>query len=229
MVVSVARAARGVVDPLCAGGGAGEIEAEVVGLGPQVTDHGLAEPPAHPVAVSVREGGVDEIVQGGRHGAPNGRVVPDRGVTAEVFFDAEPAVAERHRTGERRRGGHADGSEVGLHACDRHQPLVGHERRSMHLGDDGAAVGQLQTGDDPDPRFVEPGSDDRHPERGRDALGEHLGHSRRVARPEDRVHHSRCPLRVRAGNQPGQLLHGRRSSRSTRCVRVRCPPPAPWR
>ena len=217
--------ARGVVDPLCAGGGAGEIEAEVVGLGPQVIDHRLAEPGADPVAVGVREGGVDEVVQGGRHAAANGRVVPDGGVTAEVLLDAEPAVAERQRTGERRRGGHADGSEVGLHACDRHQALERHERRAVHLGDDRAAVGQLQADDDPDPRFVEPGRDDRHGERGRDALGEHLGHRRRVVRPEDRLHHSRHPPRVRAGDQPGQLLHGRRSSRSTRCVGqgVRCP------
>ena len=110
---------------------------------------------------------MDEIVEAGRHGAPHGRVVPERGVTAEELLDDEPAAAEWHRFGERRRGRHPCGSEVGLHADDRHQALAGHERRSVHLGDDGAAVRQLQTGDDPDASFVEAGSDDRHPHCGR--------------------------------------------------------------
>ena len=53
---------RGVVDPLGAGGGAQEVEAEVMGLGPQVVDHRLAEPRADPAAARVWAGRVNEVV-----------------------------------------------------------------------------------------------------------------------------------------------------------------------
>jgi hypothetical protein len=197
---------RGVVDPVSAGGGAGEIEAQIVRLGPQVTDHGLAEPGADRVAARVGEDGVDEVVQGICHAAASGGVVPVGGVTAEEFRDAEPAVAEQQRTGERRRGGHACGNEVGLHASDGHQALARRERRPVQLGDDGAAVGQLDAGDDPDARFIEPGGDDWRGEGGGDTLGERLGHCHRVVCPKDRLHHSRHPPPVRACDQPCQLF-----------------------
>jgi hypothetical protein len=175
-----------------------------VGLGPQVVDHRLAEPGADPAAARVRAGRGDEVVQCAGHAAADRAVVPVRGFAAAVVLDGEPAVAERHRAGERHRSRHAGGSEVGLHACDRRQAPERHQGDAVHLGDDRSTVGQVESDDDPHPGLVEPGGDDRHGKGGGNGPGERFGYRHGIVRPEDRLHHPRQPPRVRVRDQPCQ-------------------------
>jgi hypothetical protein len=203
---------RGVVDPLGAGSGAREVEAEVMGRGPQVVDHRLAEPAADRGGGCVGAGRFDEVAQRARHAAANSGVVPVGGVAVAMCLDGEPAVAEHERTGERRRSRHTCGDEVGLHAGDRRQPLLRRGRCAMHLGDDPSTVGQIEADDDADPGFVEPGGDDGHGQRGRNGTGELVGHRHGIARPEDRLDHPGHPPGVRVRDQLRQLVHDSASS-----------------
>ena len=198
---------RRVIDRFGAGGSASEIEAEVVGLGPQAVEDGLAELVADPTVASVWASRVHQAVKGGRHATADGGVVAVGTVAVAKLFNGEPAVGERERTGKWRWRRHTGHDQVGLDACDRGETLAGHERRPVHLGNDCSAIGQLETGDDPHPGFVEPCRYHGDGQGVSNGSRQSLGHEDRITCPQDRLHHSRHPPRVRVRDQIRQLVH----------------------
>ena len=111
----IRRAGSGrVVDPLGAALGAGEVEAEVMRLGPQVVDHRWAQPAAEPAVRRVLGGRVRELAQGGRHLSSDGGVVAVGGLAVAVLLDGEPAVADSDRPGDRCRSRQTRRGEVAL-------------------------------------------------------------------------------------------------------------------